>query len=308
MKTEVIPIQQKDGYRTRLFFYSTSSDTVLGSILLLHGMAEHHGRYLEFIQRLTLEGFDVYAYDHRGHGTDKALTELGYFARKGGASLVISDALQICNHIKENGRSKKLAIFGHSMGAIMVQCLIQQYPDFTCAVVSSTTAPPASLSGFGVCFCNLLCLLQGAKKQSPFLHKLMFEGKLYSTLCTRTTFDWLTRNNTIVGKYIDDPYCGFVCTTSFYRDLVTLTKKANTKRNIRKVRKDLPIAFLTGTKDPVGGYTKGIRRLHKTYQKLGFTKLSLTIYEDARHELLNEFCVEEVTTELIRFFHNNFNS
>ncbi len=307
MKTEVIPIQQKDGYRTRLFFYSASSDAVQGSILILHGMAEHHGRYLEFIQRLTLEGFDVYAYDHRGHGTDKALTELGYFAPKGGAALVISDAIQICNYIKENGRSKKLGLFGHSMGAIIVQCLMQQYPDFTCVVVSSTTAPPAVLSGFGVLLGNVLCLLQGAKKQSPFLHKLMFGGKLYSELCTRTTFDWLTRNNTIVGKYIDDPYCGFVCTTSFYRDLISLTKKSTTKRCIKKIRKNLPIAFLTGTKDPVGGYAKGVINLHKLYEKLGFTNLSLSIYEDARHELLNEFCVEEVTTELVTFFHNHFN-
>ena len=61
MKETVETICQKDGYLTRLFCYETAKEQVRGTILLLHGMAEHHGRYHHFIRHLTEEGFDVFA-------------------------------------------------------------------------------------------------------------------------------------------------------------------------------------------------------------------------------------------------------
>ena len=146
MKEQFITLKQKDSYHTKLFYYETTKEPVLGSILLLHGMAEHHGRYTDFISALNNEGFDVYAYDHRGHGTDKKLSDLGFFSKKGGADLVVSDAITLCRYIKENGRSNKLAVFGHSMGSLILRCLIQQFDEMDCALVCSTTMPPATIS------------------------------------------------------------------------------------------------------------------------------------------------------------------
>lgn len=305
MEPSILHIPQKDGYQTRLFYFKTSGETALGTILILHGMAEHHGRYLNFIHFLTTEGFDVYTYDHRGHGTDKKLSELGHIASKKGASLVVDDALTICRYIKENARNQKLAIFGHSMGSLILRCLLQTYDELDCAIASSSTMPPVAVSSIGIFLADVLCLFQGAKKRSTFLQKTMFGGTAYTSLCTRTTYDWLTRNNTIVGKYMDDPYCGFTCTTSFYRDLTTLAKWAAVKRNIAKTRKDIPLLLLTGEKDPVGGYGSQISRLHSLYKKLGFTNTTLTIYPEARHELLNELNVEDVYNDIITYFHSH---
>jgi len=142
MDSAITQIVQNDGYQTRLYYYKTTKDTVSGAILILHGMAEHHGRYLDFIQSLTREGFDVYAYDHRGHGTDKKLSELGFIAKKHGANRLVSDAHTVCQYIRANSRSDKLAVFGHSMGSLTLRCLLQTYDDIDCAIVSSTTMPP----------------------------------------------------------------------------------------------------------------------------------------------------------------------
>lgn len=307
MEPTQIQITQNDGYKTTLFFFKSSGDTPSGSILVMHGMAEHYGRYLDFIHTLTLQGFDVYTYNHRGHGTDKKLSELGFISKKGGAALVVEDALTICNYIKENNRSKKLGLFGHSMGSLILRCLLQKQDNFDCAIASSTTMPPTAVSTAGIALASLLSFIQGAAKRSEFLQKMMFGGKEYTSLCTRTTFDWLTRNNTVVGRYIDDPYCGFTCTTSFYRDLVVLCKCAATKRHIAKTRKDFPLLFLTGEKDPVGGNGSQLIALQKKYNNLGFTNTSLTIYAEARHELLNELNYEEVYQDIINFFHEHFN-
>ncbi len=303
MDQAVIKLTQNDGCTIRLFYYEAATNTPLGSILILHGMAEHHKRYLDFIQALTKEGFDVYAYDHRGHGTDKKLSDLGFIAKKNGATLLVKDAYAVCNYIKEYGRSKKLAVFGHSMGSLTLRCLLQSYEEMDCAIVSSSTMPPRFISWFGSFLSGTLCLFQGAKKQSSFLQKAMFGGKAYTSLCTRTSYDWLTRNNTIIGRYMDDPYCGFLCTTSFYRDLSQLAFQAAAKRGINKTRKDLPVLFLAGSKDPVGGNGTQIIKLHRLFTTLGFDKAELKIYPEARHELLNELNAEEVYSDIITYLH-----
>lgn len=307
MESSFVKINQNDGYQTRLFCYESSLDTVLGSILVLHGMAEHHGRYLNFIRALTAEGFDVYTYDHRGHGTDKKLSELGFVAKKKGASVLIEDAHTIYRYLKENARTEKLAIFGHSMGSLILRCLLTKCDTLDCAIVSSTTMPPVAVSRVGSALAGLFCTFRGPKKPSAFLQKAMFGGKVYTSLCTRTTYDWLTRNNTIVGKYIDDPYCGFTCTTSFYRDLAVLAAKAANKHNIAKTKKDLPILFLAGGKDPVSNYATQVTRLRKLYLSCGCNYAELILYPEDRHEILNELNADEVYADIITYLHSHLN-
>ena len=302
MESNYIRIKQLDGYQTKLFQYETKRQ-VLGSVLLLHGMAEHHERYLPFIQLLNKEGFDVYAYDHRGHGTDQKLSDLGYFAEKGGADLVVNDAHNICRYIKECGRSDKLAVLGHSMGSLILRCLIQQYDSMDCALVCSSAMPSTLKNNTGLFIARLFCLFRGPKKQSKALDKLLFGSKKFTSLCSRTSYDWLTRNNTMVGKYIYDPYCGFICTTSFYRDLLLLAKRSKSKSNIKKTRKDLPVHFFAGDKDPISNYAKEIIHLHHTFQQLGFSNTSLSIYPDARHELLNELNADEIMEHIFTLLH-----
>jgi len=305
METTFFRITQNDGYVTKLFYYETANTSVLGTILILHGMAEHHERYLDFIHLLNLEGFDVYTYDHRGHGTDKKLSELGYVAKKNGASLLIEDARTICNYIKEHNRAERFALFGHSMGSLVLRCLIQTYDDIACAVCSSSSMLPVFASKAGGLLSNAYIMFRGADRRSPFLQNIIFGGKQYTALCTRTTYDWLTRNNTAIGKYMDDPYCGFLCTAGFCRDLAQLAAQAAQKKRIAKTRKDLPILFLTGSKDPVGGYGTQIRKLHKLYTSLGFSQTELIIYEEARHELINELNAEEVCHDIITYLHTH---
>lgn len=303
MEANFVRIEQKDGYQTKVYCYPTRQDSVAGSVLVLHGMAEHHGRYDEFARYLNTEGFDVYLYDHRGHGTDRKLEELGFFSAHNGSGLVVRDAVTVLSYVASVNRGKKLALFGHSMGSVIARNALQHYDKVNCAVICGTTMPEPLRTEFGRLIAGLACLLRGPKHVSKTIDHLMFGGNLYTRLCTRTSFDWLSRNNTNVGRYISDPYCGFVCTTSFYRDLILLTKNAAKKKEILKTRKDLPILLLAGDRDPVGTYGQEVRKLHATYEKLGFEDVSLKIYPEARHELLNETNRQEVMKDISDFLH-----
>lgn len=303
MESNFVRIEQKDGYKTKVYFYPTKNESVAGSLLILHGMAEHHARYEDFAQFLNSEGFDVYMYDHRGHGTDRKLDELGFFAAHDGSTIVVNDAIEVLKYVAQAKRSTHYALFGHSMGSIIARNVLQRYDDMDCAVICGTAMPDSVVINGGQFISALHCFFKGPKHISKKLDHLLNGSKLHTSLCTRTSFDWLSRNNTNVGTYINDPYCGFVCTTSFYHDLTVLTNQAGKKKNIAKTRKDLPLYFIAGDKDPVGGYGHDVSKLFSIYQKLGFESIELKLYPEARHELLNEINQDEVMKDIAVFLH-----
>lgn len=292
-----IQIRQKDGYITKLTHYICPGKPK-ASILILHGMAEHQKRYTVFTEYLVKHDYDVYCYDHRGHGCDKKMSDLGLFAADHGYLLPIQDAITVSNYISKNNRCNKLFLLGHSMGSILARNIIQTYDHYNGVILSGTNFPSKPLIYFGLLLSSLISLLKGPKHVSPYLNQLCFGGKKYTSLSTRTAYDWLSRSNTIVGAYINDPYCGFTCTASFYHDLLKLNQFATTKKLIQKTKKDLPVYIISGEKDPVGGYGKEVNRLYIILKKLGFINISSKIYPECRHEILNELNKEEVFDDI----------
>lgn len=292
-----ITIKQKDGYITKLTYLS-SPKIPKASILILHGMAEHQKRYESYAQFLVNQGFDVFLYDHRGHGTDKKLKDLGFFSYHKGYQLVIDDAITISQYIEENNRSNKFFLFGHSMGSLIARNVIQTYDKYNGVILCGTAYPSKTLLLGGLFITSLVKKIKGPKYISPYLKNLLFGSSKYTRLADRTSYDWLSRSNPVVGAYIHDPYCGFVCTSAFYKDLLKITSNASNKKLIRMTRLDIPMFVISGEKDPVGGYTKDIKRLLSTYKKLGFTNIAYKLYPDCRHELLNELNKEEVYSDI----------
>lgn len=300
-----LSIKQKDGYITNLSYIQCPKKPK-ASILILHGMAEHQNRYYNFIEFLITQGFDVFIYDHRGHGKDKKLNELGYFAPNNGDQIVIEDVLTITEYIEKNSRSNKLFLFGHSMGSIIARNVLQTYDKYTGVILSGTAFPPKYLNRMGIIVASIIKKIKGENHLSTFLNKLLFGNKKFLQLADRTAFDWLTRSHPIVGAYIHDPFCGFLCTSSFYLDLLRLTSHASQKRLIRKTRLDLPIYIISGDRDPVGTYGVDTKRLIDLYEDIGFSQVTSKLYPDCRHELLNELNNEEVYNDIGQWLLKNF--
>lgn len=295
-----IPIKQKDGYITRVTHFS-SPKRPKASILILHGMAEHQKRYYVFAQYLSDLGFDVYLYDHRGHGTDKKLSELGFFSSDKGYQLVVEDALAVSNYIEQNNRCSKFFLMGHSMGSIIARNVIQVNDKYNGVILSGSPFPPSLLTVSGLLISSLIKKLKGPKHISPYLNNLMFGNKKYTRLSDRTAYDWLSRSHPVVGAYIHDPYCGFTCTSSFYHDLLELISSASNKKLIRQTKKELPLFIISGENDPVSGYGKETKKFIAVLKKLGFNNITSKLYPDCRHELLNELNNEEVYSDILQW-------
>ena len=109
-----------------------------------------------------------------------------------------------------------------------------------------------------------------------------------------TDFDWLSRDQKEVEKYINDDKCGFMCTNGFFYDLLTGVEFANSRENVESLPKDLPLLIISGDMDPVGDYGKGVKKIYKLYSDAGIVDVTLKLIPDARHELLNETNRKEV--------------
>jgi alpha-beta hydrolase superfamily lysophospholipase len=272
-------------------------------VQIAHGMAEHSARYERFAEKLVGNNFGVYANDHRGHGkTAKDIESIGYFADKNGWNLVLEDMHILTEIIKENHPDIPVFLFGHSMGSFFCRDYICTYPDnIKGAVISGTACDPGFLGYMGIIISKIESFFRGKRAKSSLMNYLSF-GKLNKVFKpNRTQFDWLNRDSNEVDKYVSDPFCGTIFTAGFFNYLVKGVKKINKPANIQNTPKDIPMYLLAGSNDPVGNFSKGVKKVYRNYKQAGVNDISLKVYKGARHELINETCKDQVYKDVVQW-------
>ncbi|MCR5208385.1 MAG: alpha/beta hydrolase [Eubacterium sp.] len=268
-------------------------------LVINHGMAEHQERYLGFIEFLNANGIAVYMHDMCNHGkSNKDFNDTGYFGTNDGYKKLVDDFKTNIELAKKAEPDKKLVVMGHSMGSFICRCLTASYPDLGyIGAIYMGTGDANPIAGIGEKLAGAVVKIKGAKHKSKLLDKASFSsyGKGFEG---RTGFDWLTRDNAIVDKYIADKYCGFLFSAQGMKDLVKLNIECNTDEWYTKVPKELPILLTSGAVDPVGPGEKGIRAIEAKLKSTGHTNVTCNIYPDCRHEILNELNKDEVMADI----------
>nr|WP_162990794.1 alpha/beta hydrolase [Maliibacterium massiliense] len=268
-------------------------------VQIAHGMVEHAGRYACFAAALNAAGYGVYAHDHIGHGkTASALQQVGHIPEDGFA-IMVQDQHRLNTYIRTQHPNLPIIYFGHSMGSLVGQRFIQDHgEDIACAVLSGTAGPMPVQSRLLRLVSGALGHICGMDRRAPFVDKLVFGAYNKAFAPARTRFDWLSRDDRQVDAYINDPYCGAICTYSFFNAFARGLMHLNDARDLAHIPKDLPLLLLSGSDDPVGVH---LDKLLAQYQKLGLQDVTLDILPGARHELLNETNRDEVTQAIIRW-------
>lgn len=270
-----------------------------------HGMAEHIGRYEDFVKFLTSKGIAVFMHDMANHGkSNQNPDELGFFGEKDGWLGLVKDYKTVFELAQKSYPGLKHVVFGHSMGSFVVRCFDARYPDMSDRSVYMGTGGTNSAAGLGMAVSDLIAAVKGARHRSGLMDKLAF-GKFNEKFEKRTACDWLTRDSAVVDKYIDDPLCGFMFTIKGMNDLLHLNTAANSGEWYSKIRKDLPVLLISGAQDPVGDYSKGINEVYEKLVKSGHESVTEKLYPDCRHEVLNELNKDEVYEYLYSFIMKN---
>jgi alpha-beta hydrolase superfamily lysophospholipase len=114
----------------------------------------------------------------------------------------------------------------------------------------------------------------------------------------RTGFEWLSRDPAEVDKYCADAACGFV--PEPFTGIETLARAAD-PAVLAGIRADLPILILSGDADPIAGGGAALEVVAQRYRDAGVRDVELTLYPQARHELLNETNRDVVTARIVGF-------
>lgn len=255
-----------------------------------HGLAEHAARYARFADFLSERGYHVYAHDHRGHGASKAPdAPLGKFADVDGGAKVIADVDAIHDLIASEQPGLPVIVFGHSMGAsVALNFVLRHSARIHAAAIWNGNFSQGLLGQLALGILGWERMRLGSDVPSRLLPRLTFQAWGMAMPNHKTLFDWLSRDESEVAKYIADPLCGWDASVSMWRDMVNMAQHGGKDSSFAGVRRDLFVNLIGGEKDPASDYGKAVGHLAKRMCGMGFSNLVSKVYAETRHESLNE--------------------
>ena len=291
-------------------YYRWSPDdgkSVRRVIQLAHGMAEHAGRYREFARFLTGRGFAVYANDHRGHGRSVLPGEpRGFFAETDGWQQVVDDARDLTGIAKRDHPGLPFFLFGHSMGSFVARSYAIRFGgELDGLLISVTAGLPILWEKWAVLAIVKFCtIFFGVRTPCTFLHtrSLRDYNRPFRVPGSNCQYHWLSRDPAVAHAFEADPLCGGIFPAAFFRDLADGILFMSDPAEVARMPQELPVLFFSGDRDPVGRNGVGVREAHQLFIDAGMKKVSLKLYPEARHEMLNELNRDEVYADILDWF------
>ncbi len=277
-----------------------------GLLHVVHGMTEHIGRYDKFMCEMAENGFICFGYDHLGHGQTASEDERGFIASENGFERLCEDVKVFSDSVRaEFGNELPYYLLGHSMGSFIVRLAAVKYvkPD---KLIVMGTGGPNPVAGMGILVAKALKKMYGERHISPLLDKMAFGSYNSKFKKENDSKAWLTKDITVRDRYRNEPLCMFKFSVSAMQDLITLNKNSNLGEWFKSASQVCPILLVSGVLDPVGNYGKGVKTVYNKLKSQG-ANVTLKLYDNCRHEILNDDCYATVIDDICNFLgvHNN---
>ena len=243
-----------------LFRRSWLPKTAERIIILVHGYGEHSGRYEHTASDLARAGFEVHAYDQRGHGRSSgARCHVRRFEH------LLDDLEDFVAAVRAERPPLPVVVVGHSMGGLVVAAYASQRNPKVAGVVTSgaVLAMPEDLSRARV------IAIRGLKWLAPRL-----------SLASQLDPNALSRDPEVARAYLEDPLVQRKITASLASEMLSAMKRTATAAAAVRV----PMLLLHGEDDricPVAGS-------RNFFEQLKVTQRELRTYPGLRHEIFNE--------------------
>lgn len=266
-----------------------------GIVLLLHGMCSHSGRTESFREFLCENGFAVYAYDHAGHGKSVAEGGLfGSFSEKDGDVVLVKDMHSMVEIIRKRYRYLPLFAFGHSLGSFVLRAYMTSHKDTLDGAIISGTCASLRFSYFQKR--KLLKLVKKAGRAPSEAVEKMMIGKFEKAF--NEPGSWLTTNpSALVGRAHDPLMVRAMCADAYY-DMFRLMEYISSEEWIKEVPFGLPLLFVSGKRDPLGGMGEGITSLCEDLTEAGVSDLTCRLFAGEKHEVIGS-CSDDRAKEVI---------
>lgn len=301
MKKEDIYFESRDGVsKLHAIVWSEENKSPVGILQMIHGMAEYIDRYDEFARFMVEKGYVVVGHDHLGHGDSVGEKGIyGYFCKKDPATVLVRDAHRLKKILEGKYPGVPYYILGHSMGSFVARNYLCRYGSGIQGMILLGTGNQSKgllrVSKILVGITGFFC---GDKKAAKLINKLAFGTYNAGIENPKTNVDWLTKEADIVEDYIADERCGFIFTANGFKGLFDLIYRLQDPKNFVNIPRQIPVYFMSGEEDPVGGYGEGVIKAKNALVKAGLENVSMKLYPGDRHELLNETDKETVYNDI----------
>jgi alpha-beta hydrolase superfamily lysophospholipase len=299
MTTEnTFTLPSPDGFEIFIYEWAPEGFPPKAIVQIAHGMAEHAARYRRFGERLAAAGYIIYADDHRGHGKSAGTVGKAGLGGEDSWNGMLGDLKRLSDCARSENPDLPLVLFGHSMGSFLAQHYAETWGgDLKALVLSGTTGSLGDDLPGTVAALEGVCQAEGRDgfPTGPGILAAMnapFEPG-------RTGFEWLSRDEAEVDKYVADSFCGFAFSNGMMADTFKGLLDVWSPESEAKIPAGLPILIVSGAMDPVGAFGAAVRQLAARYEVAGVQDLTVKLYEGARHELLNETNRDEVEGDII---------
>ncbi len=322
MKTE-FTFRSKDNCTNLYAVKYVPEDTAPQGVLqLTHGMVEYIGRYDNFANFMMNQGFVVVGHDHLGHGRSVVPVlpdtlvgaldshgapikpihrDLGYFCKHDPSDTLVEDIHTLRRITQEEYPDLPYFMLGHSMGSYLLRKYIALHGEgLSGAILSGTGHVDPKTTALALKMIDLEEKIYGPRHRSKLIQKLTF-GKPYKNFDmdgSNPKRSWLTKDEDIVRKYYRDPFCTFMFTLNGYRGLMETVLFDCKWNNIDLVPKNLPIFIISGIMDPVGDLGEGVRTVDSMFRMVHIHDVTMKLYVDDRHEILNETDRDKVYADI----------
>ncbi len=242
-------------------------------VLIVHGLAEHSGRYNEVAAALNSHQFAVVSYDHRGHGRSP-----GRRAHIDSMDRLVEDLACVVDHLCHT-YDAPLFLMGHSMGgAITLRYVLGQ---------SAMPVRGIILNGAAIKLPDDL-----APALRPFASALSALAPRLPTV--RMDPNALSSDPAVVKDYLQDPLT--------YTERLPARTGAEMLRVSQTLQKqldqlDLPVLFLHGTDDTLTTPEGSVL----AYEQAASADKTLKLYEGFRHETFRESGGDRVIADIIEW-------
>jgi len=263
MREQIIP--SFDG--KKLYVKTETADTNKAIVVIVHGLCEHQGRYDYFAQKLHDAGYGTYRFDHRGHGRSE-----GELPNYSSYCEILDDTNVIVDLAISENPNLPVYLLGHSMGGFAVSLYGVRYPDKRLRGIVTS----------GAAVCDTIGLFAGAPDGLD--PNIPLPNELGSGVCSvAEVVDW----------YGKDPYNK----KSYCIGLVYALK--NGQKWFRESMKEFayPVFITHGEKDGLVGMDDSVI----FFKNAASRDKTLKVYGNLFHEILNEYCKDDVIADMIRW-------
>ncbi len=225
-------------------------------VQIVHGFAEHGGRYLNVTNELVPRGYVIYADDHRGHGKSEGVQ---LYVKK--FQNFIEDEKKLFDLISEKEPDLPHFILGHSMGSTISELFAVAYPEKIKGLV---------LGGVAIQVASIRGIRKGLVK---FLSLVAPKMRMTVDLAPH-----LSHDPEVVKAYREDPLV-------YKRPTMKLASEfANGVAKARKVLGQIKIPTLVQS----GSEDKEMLGAAKFKDLLTMDDKTIKIYDGLYHEVYNE--------------------